>query len=76
MLSAASELLNMYLSKSDENFNNELDVFNKIVVSNFNDIINCKIGSVVLCLQPKLLTLPLLIHPMLISIHSLIKSQV
>jgi hypothetical protein len=38
-------------------------------------MINCKIGSLVLCIQPKLMTLPLLIHPILISIHSLLKLQ-
>lgn len=40
-----------------------------------NDILNCKTGSLVLCLMPKLLTLPLLIHPMLISIHCIVKMQ-
>jgi hypothetical protein len=52
-----------------------MNIFNKTVISNFNDIINCKIGSCVLCLQPKLMTLPLLIHPLMISIYSFIKTQ-
>jgi hypothetical protein len=75
MLIAARELFSQYLQKNDENYNNELDIFNKIVTTSINDMINCKIGSFVLCLMPKLLTLPLLIHPMLISIHSIIKMQ-
>ena len=75
MLIAAKELLSQYILKSDENYNNELDIFNKIVTTSINDIINCKIGSLVIFLMPKLLTLPLLIHPLLISIHCIVKFQ-
>ena len=75
MMIAAKELLTQYIEKRDENYNNELDIFNKIATTSINDMINCKIGSLALCLMPKLLTLPLLIHPMLIPIHTIIKLQ-
>lgn len=62
----------------DENLKilrSSLGHFNKVISDNIADVLNCKAGCLALCVLPKLMTIPLLIHPLLIPIHSLLKTQ-
>ena len=49
--------------------------FNNAVTSNITDVIECKAGSMAICLLPKLITLPLLLHPLFIPLHKVIKRE-
>lgn len=46
------------------------------MITNLNDIVMCKIGSLVLCPMPQIKTLPLFVHPMLLALHGLYRGQV
>lgn len=64
------------LKNRDPKLTNELNLFNHIIIENLNDVLDSKIGSLAICLQPKLAYLPLIIHPLLIGINHCLKMQI
>lgn len=46
-----------------------------IVAKNLKEVLDGNIGALIICLQPKIKYLPLIVHPLLMSLYLLFKDQ-